>query len=978
MKNTATEGNTYQKLTFERRFSRSDDIKEQVPSETRDAIFNDHNGSLRVLKDIEVPSSWSQRALNVTGMHYLRREGVPRTGYEKSVYIMAERVTETIREWGVQQGYFDEDNSRIFERELRALILEQRAAFNSPVYYNVGLMARYGIDNPFTKLWGIDEEEKAVQLSTAYEHPLVSACYIYNPGDSLDSLVLAMAVDSTTIFEFGAGIGGAWDNVRETGALIKGGGYASGPISFLAGQNADAGAIKSGGRTRRAAIMAVLGTQHPDIERFVTSKVISEIKGRILLQEGSPNDWESHTFQELNLQNVNMSVGAEDGFFEAVYNGGDIELFGVKDRRIRKANASKLLDLISYCAWECGDPGIQYRDRINAMNTCAADGRIIASNPCSEFLFLDKSACNLAALNLVKFRKDGKFDIEGFRAAVRIMSTAQDILISRAGYPTGEIATNSHSYRPLGLGFANLGSYIMREGLPYDNEEARRFAAVVTSLMTSEAYRQSTRIAQVLGPFARYETNKESVLAVLKKHRDSSAKLRSGNGLEVLIRAANENWENVIASAEKTGIRNAQVTLLAPTGTTGFMMDCDTFGIEPEMALVKEKVLSGNQGRMRIVNTAIPDALVKLGYNEKEITEIHEYILSNGTIEGCKELKAGHLSVFDCSMLGGKGTRTITPEGHIRMMAAVQPFLSGGISKTVNVPENTTPMEIRRLYEWGHELGLKALALYRDGSKGSQPVTAKAVFTPEELKRGEKRKPGHKRDSVTFGYSVAGINTFFTVGLYESGDPCEIFINVLNRGEEIDILVNTVAREASNLLQFGAPLERVIELFETSGQSKEYGGLTDHPFIRFSKGFLPFIGDVLRAEFLGDISNISKELRPLPWELEVFRRKPALHLYPTIGGVKIYPGSPSLEETIESVLGDGNNPWQDEGLDTYQTIRRIIEARRNKEVASEEKLKRGKLIGRYCTCGSPMMQNGPCVVCSNPSCGRTEGRGCGA
>ncbi|MBS3162809.1 vitamin B12-dependent ribonucleotide reductase [Candidatus Woesearchaeota archaeon] len=965
----------YEGLVFERRFSTTDNIKIQYRPELRDAQVKDNDGNPLTLPGIEVPNTWSQHALNITATHYLRKADVPETGSEKSVYGMATRISRTVREWGVQQGYFDAKNGETFERELAAILLGQQASFNSPVYYNVGLEARYGIDHDDTGLWGI-VDGKAEPTGRAYRNPLVSACYIYNPDDSLEGLVNVMAVDSTTIFKYGAGIGCAWDDVREVGAPIKGGGYASGPLSFISGQNSIAGGIKSGGRTRRAAIMTILGVEHPDIQDFVVAKAVSEMKMGALIHAGSTADWEGHTVQDSPFQNINMSVGLTGKFFEAKDRGDTIKLRSVVDREkiVKEVDPNTLLDLIAYCAWECGDPGVQYRDNINAMNTCANDGLIIASNPCSEFLFQNESACNLASLNLLKFVDEaGHFDVDSFRAAVRVMHTAQEILVSKAGYPTENIANNSHNYRPLGLGYANLGALVMTLGLPYDSDDARNLAAGITSLMTSEAYLQSTRNAEVVGAFGYYDRNKDSVKSVLGKHRASSKRLRSGNGLEEIVRAANQNWDEVLDRIDKTGVRNAQVTLLPPTGTTAFMMDCDTLGIEPDISLVKYKILSGKQGTMKIVNQSVPRALSRLGYNSREIDEIQAYISEHGNLEGCKAIKREDKPVFDCSI--SSGIRTISPEGHLMMMAAVQPFLSGGISKTVNLPNDTRPDEIRRLYEMGHDLGLKALAVFRDGCKVAQPVNVQRNGGVDELGRGEKHKPNAKRQSTTFEYMVAGNQLFFTVGLYDNGEPAEIFVNVMDRGTEIDGAYNTIARMGSNMLQGGQPLSRVVRIFETSGRSHDYGGFTNHPFIKTAGGILPFIGQVLRAEFLGDISFVPPELRPLPEELEVYKRQPALHLIPEIGGRKVYPGSPSLEETIEKI--SEINYWKDEGQTTFETLEKIRAGRKQKTQKTGGQEQKGRMTGRTCSCGSPLIQNGSCTICSNPTCNKREG-GCGA
>lgn len=592
-------------------------------------------------------------------------------------------------------------------------------------------------------------------------------------------------------------------------------------------------------------------------------------------------------------------------------------------------------------------------------------------------MFLNNSACNLASINLMRFRKEkGEFDLESFCKAVDLYITSQDIIVSQASYPTEEIAWNSHTFRPLGLGYANLGAYIMSLGLAYDSDESRNIASAITSLMTAEAYLQSTRIAEKLGPFKEYEKNKDSMLEVMDMHRKATRQIHAKNGLEALVNAANSKWDEVIERGKQYGFRNAQVTLLAPTGTIGFMMDCDTTGCEPEFALKKYKELAGG-GSMIIVNKTVNLALEKLGYDKGSIDNIIGYIDKNGTVEGCELLKQEHLPVFDCAVSSGKGTRAINPMGHIKMLGAIQPYVSGAISKTINCPANTSVEEIEKMFYEGWKSGVKAIAIYREGSKAAQPLKTKKDAGITILKRGEREHLPKLRYGLTQKVKVGegDISVFIQSGEYPDGRLGEIFLESLQRGSEVNRLLNEVAIEFSEKLQYGVPLEEAVEFFGKAGQS-QISGLTNHPFIKEARGIEGFVFDWIRAHYLGDISFVKKEnpeLRPLPWELRVYQKIPKLHLLPTVAGEIMYPGVPSLEQTIEKV--SKINYWIDSGFDTRKTIEKIRNTRKWDEDNFDVVQHSGKILGKTCDhCGMLMEYDGSCLKC--PKCTISTG-GCG-
>jgi len=700
--------------------------------------------------DVEVPEAWSQTAINIVAQKYFHGK-VGTEERESSARQLISRVVDTITGWGRTGGYFaDEASAQAFDHELTHLLVNQMASFNSPVWFNVGIE----------------------------EHPQCSACFINSVEDSMSS-ILDLAKTEGMLFKYGSGTGTNLSVLRSSRESLAGGGTASGPVSFMRGFDAFAGVIKSGGKTRRAAKMVILNVDHPDVISFIRCKAEEEKKAHVLIGAGysASFDAEGGAYDSIQYQNANHSVRVTDEFMRQVESDGWYELRAVTTGEVvARHRAREVMRLMGEAAWVCGDPGIQYDTTINRWHTCKASGRINASNPCSEYMFLDDTACNLASLNLMKFlAEDGGFDLAAFSHAVDIMILAQEILVDFAQYPTTRIAVNSHDFRPLGLGYANLGALLMAEGLPYDSPEGRAYAAAITALMCGQAYLQSARLAEALGPFPGYPPNRDSMVEVIGMHRDAAHRLPTRGVPAQLRQHATAAWDAALELGKRHGYRNAQVTVLAPTGTIGFMMDCDTTGIEPDLALVKVKRLVGG-GTIKIVNQTVSRALTRLGYDAATRAAILKHIEDTGTIEGAAELKPEHLPVFDCAFRPVGGERFIAPMGHLRMMGAVQPFLSGAISKTVNVPEETTAEEIERLYIEGWKLGLKAVAIYRDNCKGSQPLAAAATTQADKEFKPVRRKLPDERVAFTHKFSVEGQEGYVTVGLYEDGTPGELFI----------------------------------------------------------------------------------------------------------------------------------------------------------------------------------------------------------
>jgi ribonucleoside-diphosphate reductase alpha chain len=811
-------------MEFPRCFTREGSSPyDEITWEIRSASITNEKGEDLFRQDnVEIPQSWTQSATNIVVSKYFHGQiGTPQR--ESSVRNLVERVVRTLTEWGIQGKYFasDEDAST-FHDELAFLLLNQYAAFNSPVWFNCGIET----------------------------HPQCSACFINSVEDTMDS-ILSLARTEGKLFKYGSGTGTNFSSLRSSRARLSGGGTASGPVSFMKGFDAFAGVIKSGGKTRRAAKMVILDIDHPDISEFIECKSKEEKKAWRLMDAGYDGGVDGEAYGSIFFQNANNSVRVTDEFMAQVEQDG---IWVTRERPngeiVESFKARDLMKKISLSCHTCGDPGMQYDTTINRWHTCKASARINASNPCSEYMFLDDSACNLASFNLLKFVDDqGRFDVSGFRKSVDIMITAQEIIIDNASYPTEKIGQNSRDYRPLGLGYANLGALLMYNGLPYDSDEGRNFAAAITAVMTGESYLQSARIASKLGAFSEYTRNKESFMEVMRMHRSAVQNINAAVVPTELMQAAQECWDLVVLEGAAHGFRNAQTTVLAPTGTIGFMMDCDTTGVEPDLALVKFKKLVGG-GVMKIVNNTVPSALSKLGYSKDEISDITRYIDENGMMEGAPYVKPEHIPAFDCAFRPQRGTRSIHYMGHIKMMSAVQPFISGAISKTVNVPENITVDETGELFMQAWRLGVKAVAVYRDNSKKTQPMNASATGKKAEIKefKPARRKLPNERQAITHKFSIAGHEGYITVGMYEDGQPGEIFLVMAKEGSAISGLMDSFATAISLALQYGVPLRVLIDKF--SHVRFEPSGHTGNPEVPFAKSIVDYIFRWLASKFL--------------------------------------------------------------------------------------------------------------------------------
>ncbi len=829
---------------------------EEITWELRTAtIGNDKGSVIFEQRDIEVPAEWSQTATNIVASKYFHgRIGSPER--ESSVAQLVHRVVDSIADWGLAGKYFKTaEDGENFRLELAHLMLTQKACFNSPVWFNVGVSESRGYGFYF------DETEQVVKkLQPGESHPQCSACFINSVSDSLES-ILDLAKTEGMLFKWGSGTGTNLSSIREEDAYLWGGGHASGPLSFMKGFDAFAGVIKSGGKTRRAAKMVILNSDHPDVEQFIWCKAKEEKKAHTLIDAGYDSSLDGEAYSSIFFQNANNSVRATDEFMRAVIDDSDWWTRSVvSGQPVKRYKARDLMRQIAEATHQCGDPGMQFDTTINRWHTSKKTARINASNPCSEYMFLDDSACNLASLNLMKFLgPDGNFDVEAFRHAVDTVILAQEILVDNASYPTEKIAKNSHDFRPLGLGYANLGALLMSLGMPYDSDLGRDFAASITGIMCGQAYLTSARVAGAVGPCPGYPENEESFLEVVRMHWNATKSLDNRRVPSALFNAAEECWRHAYELGERTGFRNSQTTVLAPTGTIGFMMDCDTTGIEPDLALVKYKKLVGG-GVIKIVNHTVPQALIKLGYTPEETEQIVTHIDSTGTIEGAPHMKPEHLAVFDCSFRPQNGTRFIAHMGHIRMMGAVQPFISGAISKTINMPEESTVEDVMEAYTESWKLGLKAVAIYRDGSKRSQPLSsstgkgekksAPQTQTVEKIVyRPVRRKLSDERQSVTHKFSIGGHEGYITVGLYEDGTPGEVFISMAKEGSTISGLMDTLATSISYGLQYGVPLKFFVDKF--SHVRFEPSGWTGNAQVPYAKSIIDYIFRWLGARFLG-------------------------------------------------------------------------------------------------------------------------------
>ncbi len=789
------------------------------------SITNDKNEMIFERQNIEVPKSWSQTAINIVASKYFHTHKNSDT-HENSVKSMVDRVAKTITQWGLKDGYFASPaDAETFEAELTHLLVNQKASFNSPVWFNMGVE----------------------------EHPQCSACFINSVEDTMES-ILNLAKTEGLLFKWGSGTGTNFSSLRSSKEKLSTGGSASGPVSFMRGYDSFAGVIKSGGKTRRAAKMVILNADHPDIVEYINCKANEEQKAWALIEMGYDGSFGGDAYNSVFFQNSNNSVRATDEFMQAVEMDGLWHTHAVTDGSVIDSHRARdLMKMISDAAHICGDPGIQFHTTINDWHTCPNSAPINASNPCSEYMFVDNSSCNLASLNLMKYVKEsGEFDIEAYRRAIHLLIIAQEIIVDNASYPNEQITGNSRQFRPLGLGYANLGALLMFYGLPYDSDEGRALAATLTALMTGQAYLTSAILSSAVGPFSEFEKNHQPMLRVMRKHRAALENIDPNLASPELMDAANEVWNDALEMGDRYGYRNAQVTVLAPTGTIGFMMDCDTTGIEPDIALVKFKKLVGG-GYFKLINNTVPQALHRLGYPEEHIKDILAYLDNFDTIEGAPHLSQEHVRVFDCAFKPQNGKRFIHYMGHVRMMAAVQPFLSGAISKTVNMPNEATSEEIASVYMEAWKLGLKSIAIYRDGSKRSQPLsTAKDGKGGKSASRGvftgQRHRLPDERNSRTHKFSIAGHEGYITVGEYEDGRPGEIFVVMAKTGSTVSGLMDAFATSVSISLQYGVPLEVFIKKF--SHTRFEPYGFTNNPAIPVAKSITDYIFRWLEARYL--------------------------------------------------------------------------------------------------------------------------------
>lgn len=798
---------------------------EAVTWDRRDvSILDDRGEAIFSQKDVEVPAFWSQTALTVVASKYFAGEhGTAER--ESSIRTLIGRVVETITSWGIKQKYFaDTESSEAFKAELTYILLNQYASFNSPVWFNVGVR----------------------------EHPQCSACFILSVDDTMDSL-LELQTREGKLFKWGSGTGSNLSSIRSSKEKLAGGGVPSGPVSFMKAYDAWANIIKSGGKTRRAAKMQILNVEHPDIEEFVDCKQEEEKKAWALIEQGYDPGFAvpGGAYDSVSFQNANLSVRVSDDFMRAAVNDEPYWTKNVMNGEpCEQLSARKVLEQIAEGTHICGDPGIQFDTTINDWHTCPATGRINASNPCSEYMHLDNSACNLSSINLLKFLEaDGSFNTEEFRHVVDVMITAQDILIDNASYPFDEVAKCAHEYRQLGLGYANLGAFLMSKGLPYDSEQGREWAAVLTALMTGQAYETSAKLAAGLKPFSGYKKNRKPMLDVIRKHRDALSAMHLSHVPTLLREEAAAVWEDALSTGEVNGYRNSQATVLAPTGTISFMMDCDTTGIEPDIALVKYKKLVGG-GMLKLVNNSVARGLKELQYSEESIREIIAHIEEHDTIEGAPGLKHEHLAVFDCAFRPANGERSIDFMGHLGMMAAAQPFLSGAISKTVNLPRDCTPADIFKVYVAAWEMGLKAVALYRDGSKRTQPLSTDKGSPAHLTAQPVRRRLPDERSAVTHKFSVGGLEGYLTVGLYDDGSPGEIFLVVAKEGSTLSGVMDALATSISIALQYGVPLETLVKKF--SHMRFEPSGFTHNKDIPLAKSVIDYVFRWMGSRFLSE------------------------------------------------------------------------------------------------------------------------------
>jgi ribonucleoside-diphosphate reductase alpha chain len=911
-------------LEFERYFTRDGvDPFDEIDWELRSALIANERGELVFeQRDVEFPKFWSQQATNIVVSKYFRGQiGAPER--ERSVKQLIGRVVDTITLWAREQGYFaSEDDLLAFSDDLKHLLVYQKGSFNSPVWFNCGF-------------------EKA---------PQCSACFINAVQDTMDS-ILTLAKTEGMLFKFGSGTGSNLSSIRSSREVLAGGGTASGPVSFMKGFDAFAGVIKSGGKTRRAAKMVILNAEHPDVVEFINCKVEEEKKAWALIDAGYDGSFTGPAYASVFFQNSNNSVRVTDQFMRAVLDDGEWQTRSVTSGEVMDTyKARDLMRMIAEGTWVCGDPGMQFDTTVNDWHTCTETARINASNPCSEYMFLDDSACNLASINLMKFVKDdGEFHVEAFQKACETFITAQEILVDNASYPTPSIGRNSHDYRPLGLGYANLGALLMSRGLPYDSDAGRDYSAAITAVMHGAAYAQSARVARDHGgAFPGYAKNREAMLRVMRKHRSALKDVDRTHVPKDLFDGAKKIWDDCVELGEQHGYRNAQATVLAPTGTIGFMMDCDTTGVEPDIALVKYKKLVGG-GLMKIVNNTVPMALAKLGYTPEQVKDVIGYIDEHETIEGAPHLKDTDLPVFDCAFKPAQGVRSIHYMGHIKMMGAVQPFISGAISKTVNVPKAATVEEIEQAYIDAWRIGAKAVSIYRDGSKRTQPLnTSKDKLkgavddaAVAEMVAPRRHKLPDERHSITHKFDIGGHEGYITVGLYEDGQPGELFLTMAKEGSTISGFADAFAQAISYALQYGVPLQDLVEKF--SHVRFEPSGMTRNPEIRFAKSIVDYIFRWLAAKFLSAEAKYHFGLN-VP-EVTTTPEQLVLDVNATANASASSAPSPSVPSASSLPAKPSKS--------TFAAIQ-------NQEDAPP-----------CSTCGSIMVRSGACYKCAN--CGTTSG-----
>ncbi len=991
-------------LTVEQVFSTEGEHPfEQIDWDFRSAKITDDKGNVIFSQDdVEVPQDWSQLATNVVVSKYFY--GEPETDQrETSVKQLVGRVCRTIADWGAADGVFATDaDAERFYQDLTYLCVNQYGAFNSPVWFNVGLFHQHGVAGSEGNYHWDEKTNQPQRTMRNYEYPQASACFIQSVDDSMED-IMRLASAEAMLFKYGSGTGTDLSTLRSSREKLSGGGTPSGPLSFMRIYDQIAGVVRSGGKTRRAAKMQSLRCDHPDIKDFIEAKMVEEKKAWALIEAGYDGSFNGDAYASVMYQNSNLSIRVTDEFMQAAVDDDDWQTYAVTSGEpIVKYRAGELLDSIATGTHICGDPGVQYHSTINKWHTCPNSGEICASNPCSEYMFINDSACNLASLNLMKFRQaDGSLDTVKFCGAVRLFIIAQEILVDHASYPAERLCKNSHDFRPLGLGFANLGALLMSLGLPYDSDAGRSVAAGVTALLTGTAYATSAELSSRLGSFEKFKNNRKEMLSVIGMHRDAAYELSVDLCPSALRAAAIAWWDQALASGKQLGYRNAQVTVLAPTGTIGFMMDCDTTGVEPDIALVKYKQLAGG-GMFKIINQTVPLALERLGYEPEQISEIVQYIEENDTIEGSENLEPEHLAIFDCAFKPAKGTRFIHYMGHIRMMGAVQPFLSGAISKTVNMPTETTVDQIKQVYVDAWQLGLKAVAIYRDGSKRIQPLnvsqvdqaaeTIQEISISEQLLEEARRKPHRHRlpatrPSITHKFDIAGHEGYLNVGLYEDTDqPGELFITMAKEGSTVGGMVDAFATSISLCLQYGVPLEALVKKF--SHQRFEPSGMTANRDIPFAKSIVDYIFRWLGVTFLeeyrkANVPNrkdepiVKTKFKPAPEDAKDGETSESVRAERATSKEATRPlGATNSGTYTASPGGQANNNVGPQAKATSVKTAAALEAATNRLSAPVQRI--SKQFSDYqadapaCdVCGAITVRNGNCYKCYN--CGSSLG-----